>query len=146
MNTVHKILSIFEDFLEDKGMWIENEDRTGDEGEAILYGMDYGRLYEEINALLATEQLILDGDQFVERPLTPDVEKILRVVKDAIKELGSNNVNVSKNPETEMYDVMVCTLYESFPYMSSVGRVNQIDEDELERELDKLGICLMSWW
>lgn len=145
MNTVHKILDIFEDFLEDKGVWIENEDRTGDEGEAILYGMDYGRLYEEINALLATGQLILDGDEFVERPLTPDVEKIIRVVEDAIEDHGSNHVDVYKNSATEMYDVMICTLHKSFPYMSSVGRVNQINEDELERELDKLGVCLLPW-
>lgn len=63
MNTVHKILDIFEDFLEDKGVWIENEDRTGDEGEAILYGMDYGDLYEEINELLAhSKEIVLDGD------------------------------------------------------------------------------------
>lgn len=55
MNTVHKILDIFEDFLEDKGVWIENEDREGDEGEAILCGMDYDRLYEEIKALIEKE-------------------------------------------------------------------------------------------
>lgn len=145
MNTVHKILDIFEDFLEDKGVWIENEDRTGDEGEAILYGMDYGRLYEEINALLATEQLILDGDEFAKRPLTPDVEQILRVVEDAIEDHGSNHVDVYKNLETDMYDVMICTRHNSFPYMSGMGRVNQTDEDELERELNKLGVCLLPW-
>ena len=46
------ILDIFEDMLEEKGVMIPDDDRTGDEGEACLYGCTYGDLEEEITALL----------------------------------------------------------------------------------------------
>lgn len=62
-NTIHAILDIFENFLDRKGIEIPNEDKEGDEGEAILYEMDYGVLYEEINELLAhSNEIVLDGD------------------------------------------------------------------------------------
>lgn len=46
------ILDIFEDMLEEKGVMIPDDDRTGAEGEACLYGCTYGDLEEEITALL----------------------------------------------------------------------------------------------
>ena len=46
------ILDIFEDMLEEKGIMIPDEDRTGDEGEARLYGMTYANLEDEIYSLL----------------------------------------------------------------------------------------------
>lgn len=46
------ILDIFEDMLEEKGIMIPDEDRTGDEGEACLYGMTYANLEDEIYSLL----------------------------------------------------------------------------------------------
>ena len=47
------ILDIFEDMLDEKGIMIPDDDRTGDEGEACLYGCTYGDLEEEITALLS---------------------------------------------------------------------------------------------
>ena len=62
MNTIHKILDIFENFLDHKGINIPNEDREEDNA-AILYGMDYAELYDEINALLTEENpIVLDMD------------------------------------------------------------------------------------
>jgi hypothetical protein len=46
------ILDIFEEMLEKKGVMIPDEDRTGDEGEACLYGMTYANLEDEIYNLL----------------------------------------------------------------------------------------------
>jgi hypothetical protein len=46
------ILEMFENMLEEKGIMIPDEDRTGDDGEACLYGMTYGMLEDEITALL----------------------------------------------------------------------------------------------
>lgn len=46
------ILDIFEDMLEEKGIMIPDEDRTGDDGEACLYGMTYANLEDEIYSLL----------------------------------------------------------------------------------------------
>lgn len=47
-----RILDIFEDMLENKGVSIPDEDRTGDESEACLYGMTYAELENEIAELL----------------------------------------------------------------------------------------------
>lgn len=47
-----EILDIFENMLDEKGIMIPDEDRTGDEGEACLYGMTYGNLEDEIYELL----------------------------------------------------------------------------------------------
>lgn len=47
------ILDIFEDMLDKKGIMIPDDDRTGDEGEACLYGCTYGDLEEEITYLLS---------------------------------------------------------------------------------------------
>lgn len=46
------ILDMFEDMLDEKGIMIPDDDRTGDEGEACLYGCTYGDLEEEITYLL----------------------------------------------------------------------------------------------
>ena len=47
-----RILDIFEDMLENKGVSIPDEDRTGDKSEACLYGMTYAELENEIAELL----------------------------------------------------------------------------------------------
>ena len=46
------ILDIFEDMLDEKGIMIPDDDRTGDDGEACLYGCTYGNLEEKITTLL----------------------------------------------------------------------------------------------
>lgn len=47
-----RILDIFEKMLENKGISIPDEDRTGDESEACLYGITYAELENEIAELL----------------------------------------------------------------------------------------------
>lgn len=42
------IVDIFEDFLEEKGIEIPNDEHEGDEGEAIIYGNDFDLLMERI--------------------------------------------------------------------------------------------------
>lgn len=46
------ILDIFEEMLEEKGIMIPDEDRTGEYEEACLYGMTYANLEDEIYNLL----------------------------------------------------------------------------------------------
>jgi hypothetical protein len=46
------ILDMFEGMLGEKGIMITDDDRTGDEGEACLYGTTYGNLEDEIYTLL----------------------------------------------------------------------------------------------
>ena len=46
------ILDMFENMLEEKGIVIPDDDRTGDEGEACLYGTTYADLEDKIVGLL----------------------------------------------------------------------------------------------
>lgn len=48
-----RILDIFEEMLENKGISIPDEERTGDESEACLYGMTYAELENAIEELLS---------------------------------------------------------------------------------------------
>lgn len=49
---IGQILDGFEDFLEEKGVVIENPEKQDSEDPAILYGSDYGRLYSRIEETL----------------------------------------------------------------------------------------------
>ena len=50
---VGRIIDVFEDFLDEKGIVIENEDKEqSGEGAANIYGMDYGRIQSEIEGIL----------------------------------------------------------------------------------------------
>ena len=46
------IIDVFEDFLEERGIVIENEEKDGDDSEAIIYGSDYDLLTSGIEAVL----------------------------------------------------------------------------------------------
>lgn len=46
------IVELFEDTLEKHDITIPDEDRTGDESEARLYGMTYSNLEEDVVAIL----------------------------------------------------------------------------------------------
>ena len=48
-----RILDVFEEMLENKGISIPDEVRTGDESEACLYGMTYADLENAIEELLS---------------------------------------------------------------------------------------------
>lgn len=50
-NFLVQVINVFENFLEEKGIDIPNEDKLGDDGEAIIYGMDFGRLMEDIREI-----------------------------------------------------------------------------------------------
>ena len=47
-----RILDVFEEMLENKGILLPDEGRTGDVSEACLYGMTYADLENEIEELL----------------------------------------------------------------------------------------------
>lgn len=53
-NMAIDILNMFEEMLEAKGMTIPDDDRTGDEDEARLYGATYAKLEDEITYYLDT--------------------------------------------------------------------------------------------
>ena len=57
------IVDIFEDFLEEKGVKISNEERDENNSEAIIYGIDYGILSEQIESTLRAWDLIGDEEE-----------------------------------------------------------------------------------
>ena len=51
-NVAADIVELFEDLLDENNIVISDEDRTGDEGEANLYGMTYGNLLDSVEDIL----------------------------------------------------------------------------------------------
>lgn len=71
---IGQILDVFEDYLEDKGVEILNEDRNDaiaagedPEGLCILYGTDYGNLESDIEEILINWKVVdlYDGTEEV---------------------------------------------------------------------------------
>ena len=52
MTVVQAIIEVFEDYLEERGIEIPNVEKEGIEGEAIIYGTDYGELESQIEEVL----------------------------------------------------------------------------------------------
>lgn len=53
------IIDNFEDFLALKGVHLNNEDKTGDENEAIIYGSDFDSIMESI--LVPLKELVIEA-------------------------------------------------------------------------------------
>jgi len=52
VNLVHDIIEMFEDFLDSKGIEIQNDEKSESENPAPLYGTDYGWFEDEISLIL----------------------------------------------------------------------------------------------
>ena len=52
MNLAQEILEIFENYLEEKGIIINNPEREEDENAALIYGTEYGNLECAINEVI----------------------------------------------------------------------------------------------
>lgn len=55
-----RIIDIFEDFLEEKGINIDNSEREEDDDAAIIYGSDYGILQDRLTDLMKAWGIISD--------------------------------------------------------------------------------------
>ena len=51
-NVATDIVEVFEDLLDKNNITIPDEDRTGDEGEARLYGMTYSNVIDAVEEIL----------------------------------------------------------------------------------------------
>lgn len=52
---VGQIIDIFEDFLEERNVNLQNDEREqSDADAAIIYGTDYGQLQEELEAVMCS--------------------------------------------------------------------------------------------
>lgn len=52
LETIGSFIDIFEDFLEEKGIDIPNDEKDDSDNPAIIYGTDYGNLSDQIESLL----------------------------------------------------------------------------------------------
>lgn len=50
---IGQLIDVFEDFLDEKGITIENEEREGDEDDAIIYGSDYDEVADGIREIIS---------------------------------------------------------------------------------------------
>ena len=57
-----EIIELFEDFLEEKGIIIENDEKLEDEDASNIYGTDYGYLQSGIEEILISYGII-DGEE-----------------------------------------------------------------------------------
>lgn len=55
---VGQIIDIFEDFLEEKGIDIQNDEKTESDDPAILYGTDYGNLQSALEEMLLNWEIL----------------------------------------------------------------------------------------
>ena len=56
-----RIIDIFEDFLEEKGIDIDNPEKEDNDDAAIIYGSDYGILQDQLKDLMKAWGIISDG-------------------------------------------------------------------------------------
>lgn len=52
-NLAHEIVELFEEFLNERGIKIENPDKEQDENAANIYGLDYADLFYGIQDLIS---------------------------------------------------------------------------------------------
>lgn len=57
--TLANIIDVFEDFLESKGVKIDNPDRPGNDGEAIIYGEDFDDIMNGISDVLKASGIFI---------------------------------------------------------------------------------------
>lgn len=58
---IGQIIDIFEDFLESKGIDIQNEEKEESEGPAILYGSDYGEIQSELEDMMIRWKVLAES-------------------------------------------------------------------------------------
>ena len=59
MTVVQKILDLFEEYLDKKGVVIDNPERDEDDNAAQIYGTEYGNLEDKITKILEEEKCII---------------------------------------------------------------------------------------
>lgn len=57
---IGQVIDIFEDFLEERHVVLNNDERDEDPSAAIIYGSDYGVLQEQLQQMFLLWQLIPD--------------------------------------------------------------------------------------
>ena len=57
---IGQIIDTFEDFLESKGVDIQNDEKEDDEVHAILYGSDYDELRSELNRMMINWKVLAE--------------------------------------------------------------------------------------
>lgn len=99
---IGQIIDIFEDFLEEKGINIQNEDREDDadldkESAAIIYGNDYYLLEEKISETLANWNIVHEFE------VNSKLNKFLKIKEELISAISEGFIELdTKNPENIM--------------------------------------------
>ena len=69
--TIVEIIELFEDFLDERGIKIDNPEKEESEDPSTIYGTDFGELFEGVKDILkekeVTEGLLFRGSSFMEQ-------------------------------------------------------------------------------
>lgn len=74
----HEIVELFEDLLDQHGIIVPDDDRTGAEGESPIYGVTYGNLVDDVSRCLS-------GEVEIPQELAPHTEGICPVCYSEIE-------------------------------------------------------------
>ena len=123
-----QIIDIFEDFLESKGIDLDNPEKAQSEGPAIIYGSDYGDLQESLEEMMAAWN-ILDRKEDLEVETTAGILRACRSTDP-----GQPGICVVLQPAgyDEEIDVSYVSVYEDPEYRTS----------DNERPVD---VCIMTY-
>ena len=69
LETEAEIIEVFEDFLDRRGIVIENDEKLESEGPSIIYGSDFGELQDQIEAILYGRGCVLHHNSYDTRPV-----------------------------------------------------------------------------
>ena len=100
---IGQLIDVVEDFLEEKGVDIENdeklEDGLGEESHAIIYGSDYGALQDDFKAVLENWFDIGESDRILRtQPLAVqnEIERRLMISFECISNTDVPWINTAK--------------------------------------------------
>ena len=87
-----QIIDIFEDYLEEKGIRLMNDEHEGDENEAIIYGSHYSEIADVIERAAETDGWN-DGKKSTGDRLEHIAVKILFKVADLVRSYGTHGLS-----------------------------------------------------
>lgn len=69
LETETAIIECFEDFLERRGITIDNPEKAESEGPSLIYGSDFGELQDGIEAILYSAGCVLTKKSWETHPI-----------------------------------------------------------------------------
>lgn len=76
----------------------------------------------------------------LEKLLQESIKSVVEAVKIALNKYDPDNIDVIRNEENNMLDIMYCDRHNSFPILSNVIDADYVNCDRLMKELERLDV------